>query len=236
MANKHSKRSRRTPRSSVRPRFTAGGPRLVTAEGAPIVFASARYRHTDPDGIRQVLSATDDFDLHEPDDPTSGTQTGSWLQTGSGSELFQPGLGYRVLANLTLTSTTLEVEAMSKQRLADCRKRLEGLLGDRLRFESLTTRSLAQAMREAPSRPEPEPVQPPPEVVAQIEEAMLKQWISEPIPTLGGLTPLQAVKTPEGKQRVLELIDEAGRMQQRAKAVGGFAPDYRKTKKMLGLE
>lgn len=236
MAKKRSKPDRRTPRSSARARPAAGGSRLVTPEGAPIAFAVARYRHADLEGIRQVLSATNDFDLHEPDDPVPGTQTGVWLQTGSGSELFGSGLGYRVLAHLTLTPTTLEVEAMSKQRLADCRKRLEGLLGDRLRVEALTTRSLAQAMRDTPSRPEPEPVQPPPEVIAQIEEAMLKRWISEPIPALGGLTPLQAVKTPEGRQRVLKLIDDAGRMQQRAKALGGFAPDYRKTKKMLGLE
>ena len=55
--------------------------------------------------------------------------------------------------------------------------------------------------------------------------------------SLGGLTPREAVKTPEGRQRVLELIDEVGRRQKRMKKVPGmFAPDYRKVKKMLGLE
>jgi len=54
---------------------------------------------------------------------------------------------------------------------------------------------------------------------------------------LDGLTPRQAVKTPAGRQQVLELIDEAGRKQKMLKQTPGtFAPDYRKVKKMLGLE
>ena len=78
---------------------------------------------------------------------------------------------------------------------------------------------------------------PPPEVIAEIEERMLRQWIDDSIPALGGLTPREAVKTPEGRQRVLELIEEAGRMQKMVKKTpGAFAPDYRKVKKMLGLE
>ena len=127
---------------------------------------------------------------------------------------------------------------MSEQRLVNCRKRLEELLGDRIRLARTSTRSAAQALSERAPQAEPpgEPFVPPPEVLAQIEEQMLRQWISEPIPALGGLTPLEAVKTPEGRQRVLGLIDEAERMQRLYKKGPGFAPDYRKTKKMLGLE
>jgi len=57
------------------------------------------------------------------------------------------------------------------------------------------------------------------------------------IAALGGLTPREAVKTLEGRRKVLELIDHAARMQSRmANKPGSFAPDYRKVKKMLGLE
>jgi len=93
-------------------------------------------------------------------------------------------------------------------------------------------------MRESKPRPKPEePVIPPPEVVAQIEEQMLRQWIDESIPALGGLTPREAVKTPQGRQQVLALIEEAEAMQRRIKKEPGvFTPDYRKVKKMLGLE
>jgi hypothetical protein len=78
---------------------------------------------------------------------------------------------------------------------------------------------------------------PPPEVIAELEEKMLRQWIDDSIPALGGLTPREAVKTPGGRRQVLELIDYATRMQKMMpKTPGAFAPDYRKVKKMLGLE
>jgi hypothetical protein len=97
---------------------------------------------------------------------------------------------------------------------------------------------VGQALRERKPRAAPqEPVIPPPEVIAEIEEKMLRQWIDDSIPALGGLTPRQAVKTPEGRRQVLELIDHATRMQKTMRRTPGvFAPDYRKVKKMLGLE
>ena len=127
---------------------------------------------------------------------------------------------------------------MSQQRLDDCCRRLEQLLGDRIRLVGTEAKSVDQALRERKPRAEPEePFVPPPEVIAELEEKMLRQWIDESIPALGGLPPREAVKTPEGRRRVLELIDHAERMQERIKKTpGSFAPDYRKVKKMLGLE
>jgi len=216
---------------------SSGGPLLVTSEGTRLVFARAEYRHSDPEGIREVLSTAEDFDPPGPDEVNKGSQTFPWLQIKPAPGVSDPVLGYRVLASLTLTPTALEIEAMSEQRLADCRKRLEDLLGDRIQLKGTSVSTAAQALRQRVPQPEPpdEPFLPPPEVLAQIEEQLLRKWISEPIPALGGLTPLEAVKTPEGRRRVLELIDEGERMQRHYKGPG-FAPDYRKTKKMLGLE
>jgi hypothetical protein len=81
-----------------------------------------------------------------------------------------------------------------------------------------------QTLRESESRAEPEePFVPPPEVIAELEEKILRQWIDDSIPALGGLTPRQAVKTPEGRQRILELIAHAEQMQSRENA-GEFCP------------
>jgi hypothetical protein len=165
-------------------------------------------------------------------------QSFGWRQTKSIPGVPDMAVGQRILAGLTLTPTTLEIETMSEQRLVNCRKRLEELLGDRIRLEATSVRSAAQALSERAPQAEPpgEPFLPPPEVLAQIEEQLLRKWISEPIPALGGLAPLEAVKTPEGRQRVIELIDEAEGLQRAYKKGPGFVPDYRKTKKMLGLE
>jgi hypothetical protein len=218
---------------------------LVTPEGDLIAFVKARYQHAALQEIRQTLEQAGDFDFHDDEEPGGKSKipdrglTGVWLEVRPDARsLFAAVAGKRILANLTLTPTLLEVDAMSQKRLDNCCKRLEQLLGERIRLAGTRRESVAQALSRPEPRTKPEPpATPPPEVIAQIEEQMLRQWIDESIPALGGLTPRQAVKTPEGRRAVLKLIDEAGQMQQMLKkSPGVFAPDYRKVKKMLGLE
>ena len=237
MAKKPRKRTQRDRRRTRPTPSPADGIRLVTSEGAPLVFASASFRHTDLDGIRQVLDAAADFDSHDTDEADQPSQSYIWLQSEGASSLYAPAVGRRILATLTLTPTTLDIETMSEERLTDCRKRLENLLGDRIQLNKSAARSVAQALRETPPQSEPtKPVQPPPELIAQIEEMLLKRWISESVPALDGLTPLQAVKTPDGRKRVLELIAGAEQLQRTFKSPTGFGVDYRKAKKLLGLK
>jgi len=234
------KRRKRHDRSrKVKSRRPAGGIQLVTPEGDALVFTSAHHQHAALEEIRQILKQADDFGLDDDLEPEpDGSLHFAWFETLPEARTLHAPIGRRVLATLTLTPTTLEVEAMSQQRLDNCCQRLEQLLGDRIHLVGTKVKSVSQALRESKPRAEPkEPFMPPPEVIAELEEKMLRQWIDDSIPALGGLTPREAVKTPEGRRRVLELIDEAGRMQKRIKKTpGAFAPDYRKVKKMLGLE
>ena len=235
------KRRKRRPRPgrSAQPRPQAGGLHLVTPEGDEIVFTSARYRHAALEEIRSILQQADDFGLDDDLEPEpDGSFDFPWFETRPDAPgLFAP-FGRRVLAQLTLTPGTLEVQATSHRRLDDCRQRLERLLGDRIRLLETKARGMDQVLRERKPKAEPEePFIPPPEVIADLEEKMLRQWIDDSIPALGGLTPREAVKTPEGRQQVLELIDQAGwRQRVMRKTPGMFAPDYRKVKKTLGLE
>ena len=96
---------------------------------------------------------------------------------------------------------------------------------------------MEQAIAQEPPADAPEPLILPPEAIADLEERMLRQWVDESIPALGGMTPRQAVRTPEGRQRVLDLLDYIERQQaSHPPPPGMFSPDYRKVKKMLGLE
>jgi hypothetical protein len=242
MSKKRPRRRKQTHsprRPASRPRASSSPIHVTTPEGDAIVFTSARYRHAAPEQIRPILQQADDFGLEDDLEPEpDGTFQFPWFETRPGaSKPFAP-IGRRVLAHLTLTPTTLEVEAPSYRRLDDCRQRLEQLLGDRIRLADIQVKDVDEALRERKPRAEPEkPFIPPPELIAEIEEKMLRQWIDDSIPALGGLTPREAVKTPQGRKQVLELIEYSVPMQKRmAQMPGMFAPDYRKVKKMLGLE
>jgi hypothetical protein len=116
---------------------------------------------------------------------------------------------------------------------------LEQLLGDRIRLVEIEEEGLDDVFSDnkPSSEPEEPPFIPPPELIAELEEKMLRQWIDDSIPALGGMTPREAVKTPEGREQVLELLEYiTGRQQKTPKSPGVFAPDYHKVKKMLGLE
>lgn len=229
----------RSKRPSGGRRVPPGPIRLTTPEGDEIVLATACYRHTALEDILSILRQADDFGLDDDVEPEpDGTVRFPWYETRPDAPPQFAPIGRRVLAHLTLAPTTLEVEAPSKRRLADCRQRLKQLLKKRIRFVEIEVQDVDEALRERESWAEPqEPFIPPPEFVAEIEETMLRQWIDESIPALGGLTPREAVKTPEGRQQVLALIEDSVEMQERmARTPGMFSPDYRKVKKMLGLE
>ena len=112
------------------------------------------------------------------------------------------------------------------------------MLGDRIHLIRTKAKDADEALRERKPRARPEePFVPPPELIAEIEDKMLRQWIDDSIPALGGLTPREAAKTPKGRRQVLALIDRAVQMQaMMPETPGTFAPDYRKVIKMLGLE
>ncbi len=213
----------------------SAGPQLVTAEGDAFVYATAHYGHSAMEEIRQILQPLDEFKLGDVEPEADGSLRFAWFETQPDPHSRAPIGGQRVLATLTLTAKTLEIETMSQQRLDNCRQRLEQLLGDRLRLQSAETKSARQALRESERRPRPQPSEPvvvPPEFIAEMEEKMLSQWIDDSIPALDGLTPREAVKTPEGRQKVLDLLDYIERQQKRMPpSPGRFSPDYGKVKK-----
>ena len=200
-----------------------------------MIIIRNHYQHNNLTEIRQILTEVDDFGLEADDETeTDGKFYFPWFETGPRKPGVPAPIGRRVLAKLTLSSTTLNVEAMSHQRMEACEKRLARLLGKRIRLIEQEIEPLGKAIRES------EPVEPlimPPEFLAEMEDQMLRQWLDDSIPALGGLTPRQAVKTPAGRQQVLDLLEYIQQQrQQMPPTTGFFSPDYTKTKKMLGLE
>ena len=235
MANKRRKRRSDPRRRSGHP---PGGPSLVTPEGDPLVISTAVYRRTGGDEVLQILTRARDFDLNDEPDPEGGSGGVlhlAWYETRRGSQPPAAPIGRRILATLTLTPETLEIETISEQRLNRCRRRLERLLGERIQLLRTEAKSMQQALAEG--RPQEEPVVLPPEAMADLEQQMLRHWIDESIPALDGMTPREAVQTPGGRQKVLDLLAYIERQQSSHPAPPGmFTPDYNKVKAMLGLD
>jgi hypothetical protein len=236
--SKKRRQRQRGPRKPARRQPIASGPRLVTPEGDPLVLASVDYAHDAPEEIRRILSQAPDFGL---DDDIQASPDGSigfpWYEMDPGASPLAEPLDRRILATLTLTPTTLRVETLSRRRRRRVRRRLQGLLGDHIQLIGMESQTVVQVLEEPALEPAPEPLVLPPEAIAELEERMIRQWLDESIPALGGQTPREAVKTAEGRQRLLALFDYIDRQQERASNLPGmFSPDYRKAKKMLGLE
>ncbi len=232
------KRRTRRPTPRQQDRHLPGGPSLVTPEGDPLLFCTATYRHSGVDEVLEILTRARDFGLSDEAEPgPDGVSHLTWYEAGRGKQALPAPIGRRILASLTLTPETLEVETISERRLERCRRRLEHLLGERIHLLRTGAKSMEQALAEGPPKAEPEPVILPPETIADLEERMLRRWIDESIPALDGMTPREAVQTPEGRQRVLDLLDYIERQQSRRPLPPGmFTPDYGKVKGMLGLE
>jgi hypothetical protein len=231
-------KKKRTRRPAVR-RLPdrAPSPTLVTPEGDPLVFCTALYRHPSMDQVVQILAQADDFDLEGPSPGPGGTLQFAWYEVGPGKPPLPAPMERRVLAAITLARETLQVETTSEQRLARCHLRLERLLGSRLPLLHKETKSLEQALAEERPQDVPEPAILPPEAIADMQERMLRQWIDESIPALDGMTPREAVQTPEGRQMVLDLIDYIeGQQALYPPPPGMFTADYREALKLLGLE
>ncbi len=66
------------------------------------------------------------------------------------------------------------------------------------------------------------------------EHYYFKQWPGQKVPALGGLTPLAAAKTDEGRRKLKELLDNYDRWQE---AAPSHRPrmDFDRLRRMLGL-
>jgi len=239
-------RPRKRRRRAPPPRRPPSGPSLVTPEGDPMVFARARYAPAaggqDPraamDEIARLLAQANDFGEGDEAVLDSGTVVQfPWFETAPGAKPLAEPIDRRILAIVTLTDGEIEIETMSRQRMARCRRRLQDLLGSRIRLIETTAKSAAEVLSEPPPEDAPEPLVPPPEVVAEMEDRMLRQWLDESIPALDGLTPREAARTPEGRQMLDDLFAYIERQYPRdTRPPGMMSPDYRKAKQMLGLE
>ncbi len=207
----------------------------LSAEGHELVISRARYDiHGDPRQVEAALDASEEFVYAGPSDKHDKALHYNWIQRGRSfvppSEhkpkgravllktqwIEAPGRpGYTNLGDLLLAAKWLELECLSRERLAAGKSLLESILGKLIRhsgdqFENWEAHERKQLPE--PDRPHKKPsgkgIKESRIVQEELRQRMTMEWLDQPSVIDGKFTPRQAVRTPEGRKKVIEILKQ----------------------------
>jgi hypothetical protein len=230
-------------------------PAFVTEEYHRIVSAKAVFGVKHSNIIRHRLNQEFDFILDREEEGKE-VQWG-WLKRGKSkdweagervghsivlkSEMIQGKgeLAWVSLGTVTLTPQRLELWCISKERLDRGKKRLLEVLGDDIQYQRDYYEDMLRKAREKPGRAsslEGEALQ---EKFLPLYSKKMSEWatrwVDEKIPALDGETPREALRTPEGKKKVEELLKDFENMEERKKRDGEPYIDIDVLRQMLNI-
>jgi tetratricopeptide (TPR) repeat protein len=230
-------------------------PVFVTEEYHRICSSKAVFEAKNFDTVRYRLEHEFDFII---DEEKGGKRIlFTWLKRGPSKhwEIEEPPEGavifrsemirgkgelrWTSLGTVTLTLRRLELWCLSKERLDQGKKRLFEILGDNIQHRIDTYEDLVKkAMESSGEIPSVEEDKIPEEHLPVFEKTMeefVTKWVDEKIPALDGKTPKEAVKTPEGREKVEELLKDWENAEERRRKKGEPYIDINTLRQMLSL-
>ena len=230
-------------------------PVFLTEEHHRIVSAKAVFEVKNFDSVYRRLNKEFDFTIDQEEEKKVQWV---WLKRGESKDWDSaelPGqhsvvlksemvrekgeLKWASLGNVTLTPQRLELWCVSKERLDRGKKRLQEILEDYIRHQRDSYEDLAKKAMEKTGRTSsredrriPQKVWP---ELPRMTEDFVTQWMDEKIPALEGKTPREAVRTPEGRERVLELLKDWENVEERKRKDGEHYIDIDVLRRKLNL-
>lgn len=228
---------------------------FVTEEHDRVVSSKSVYEVKDFDSIRDRLSKEFDFIIDMEKDGKEIEWT--WLKRGKskdwerrdsveGSIIFSSEmirgkgeLRWTSLGTVTLTPKKLELRCLSKERLERGKKRLQEILGDDIThrvdtYEDVLKKAMAGSGKtscvEEGERPEKYET-----IFSTVMGELVTKWVDEKIPALDGKTPREAVKDPEGREKVKELLKDWENVEERKRREGEPYIDINVLRQMLDV-
>lgn len=129
-----------------------------------------------------------------------------------------------ILGHIEIDGTRLFVRVNSAQRAQEFCRLVAEALGSHVRHRATEIESTEKMLEEMRAKraaggklerdPEQEALMAHPQVREQIQKMMsahFEKWVDSKIPALDGLTPMEAIRTPAGKEKVAALVLEAER-------------------------
>lgn len=221
-------------RDAKRAREEASRPPVVlTPEGHPLVSATTHFTVRDPGAVADLLSRREELEDAGPSDEDPEARHFNWLLRGQsrvpersapkkGALMIQtevtagPGEpAYRSLGDVLLWKNRMELQCVSRERLQAGKALLQEVLGDLVRphkRDRIEPFNLDTSAPPPPAR-RPSPAHGP--ALSHAERQALEQemrerytaeWLDTSIPALNDLSPRQAVATPEGRAKVIQLL------------------------------
>jgi len=201
--------------------------RPVTREGEEVKLCSAIYSFKDRHIILEKLSSVPSLRLEGPSDDDPSAFFFNWAvlekDVPKGETLSPPqdkvflietemvergGPKMINLGTIHVWEKRMEMECLSEGRLSRLRRIVEDALGPEVRFEGVKIKDTESLFKEEHVREDLKPLSGK-EFEAFRKEAVrdyIREWITEPVPALGGISPREAVRTEQGKEKVKELL------------------------------
>lgn len=160
-----------------------------------------------------------------------------WIKKGTSKMLDGD---YTTLGYITIEGRELRVSVNSEKRAKKIRKEIEKRLKGQVTHQKTEVESV-ESMLKKPSDEPDEALYPPmapeiEEILEQSLDAHWKKWINEKIPALGGITPRQAVKSKDGREKLIALLDDFERRDRPGQGGLSQLKYIQRTRKQLGLE
>jgi hypothetical protein len=224
-------------------------PRLTNTDGDPLLFHTLTFQVSSPGVAFEALAPLArgypkevllrDAEL-EADGGIRGVEF-DWIKKGNRKI---ESWDNTILGHIKISGQTLTADVNSKERAERLHKEIEKRLGILAVHQSTKVQTPEEMLENAP---EPvangidrtEEILRDPEARKQWQEMLQRQvegWIHKKIPILGGKTPLQAVRDPDGKEIVEALLREWEQGGDRRAFPGDIRPDIGAVRRLLKLD
>jgi hypothetical protein len=185
--------------------------KIATTSGEPFVFSKAVFEINDKQAVISGLQKIKGFEKDKDDF--------IWLDKRS-----KEG-GATILGNIEIKEGKLILSCNSKKRLEKGKKLILENLVDMVTHKADTFQDPMQALKSFEGKPEKKekneiPMDVQQQLYIQLMEKHCRKWLKEKIPALDGKTPMQAVKTDEGRIKVAELLKSFENSQEHIKREG----------------
>ena len=201
-------------------------PKLCNTDGEPIEFHRLIYEVSSAEEAFEklcglcVTATAEELRADAKRDDTGRMVRAEFPWDRQGHNI-SPGLSNTVLGHIVIAERRLTAEANSARRAEALRSKIDARLGGRAHFKMDEIQAVDSMMKERrgvgleqKSSADHDELMQHPEVREQVSEIIRghwESWITQKIPALGGKTPKQAVKSPDGREAVEALLKDAER-------------------------